>query len=109
MSEDETSVLNRKLYPEGDLMRAKLASVELFFRIWDKYVKTGIVDYNTGVKIGNYIASMSATKRKNGYHLPTRVELFTKFPELAERRVQMRRENKRIQSLPRRRLFSTGK
>lgn len=81
----------RKLYKPGDQRRVMWGVFELFKRIDERYLKTGLIDAVQFRRIGNYVASFAFTEREGGYRLPTRDELFKQFPHLEKRRAAMRR------------------
>lgn len=81
----------RKIYQPGDQRRVMWGAYELLKRIDERYVKKGLITPAQFHTIGNYVSSFAFTPREGGYRLPTRSELFVKFPRLERRRAALRR------------------
>lgn len=90
----------RKIYQPGDQRRVMWGAYELLRRIEERYVKKGLITPAQFHTIGNYVSSYAFTKREGGYRLPTREELFTRFPRLERRRAALRRVRRAARRSP---------
>ncbi len=86
----------RKIYQPGEQRRVMWGAYELLKRIEARYLQTGIINPVQFRSIGNYVSSFAFTPREGGYRLPTRDELFKKFPRLERRRIALRRVRGRV-------------